>query len=267
MGFSSLASRVNISNQSSSRQGRSIDRFIVHHAASTSIDVVVGMMVSGSREVSANYVVGDTVVGVVPEEVRAWTSASADWDGRAVTVETINDSTNGWTVSDRTFDNLARLIADVAKRYDFPITDDTVLTHQELYTRYGASYATSCPGDLQRRKGELLALANTYLAGATAPAPTVWEDDMLIYQIVDWDNRCYLITAAGHAYVGSPGAVGAWSKATGKPVAPVNFGDFFELAKSVNDAAAAGVLASKGDVKNVSSDVIAEAQKRGLIPA
>lgn len=102
---------------------------------------------------------------------------------------------------------------------------------------------------------------------AAVAAPNVWEDDMLIYQIVDWDNRCYLITAAGHAYVGSPGAVGAWSKATGRDVAPVSFGDFFELAKSVNDAAAAGVLASKGDVKNVSSDVITEAQKRGLIPA
>lgn len=177
MTHSPLTTSIRLSAQSSSRDGRRIDRFIVHHAASTSHDGVVDMMVRETREVSANYVVSERITCVVDEDRRAWTSASAAWDGRAITVETINSAAGGsWPVSDKTFDNLARLIADVARRYDFPINDSTILTHQELYTRHGASYATSCPGDLQRRKAELIALANKYRAGKTtggipAPAP------------------------------------------------------------------------------------------------
>lgn len=165
MTHSPLTNRIRLSAQSDSRNGRQIDRFIVHHAASTSLDGVVDMMVRETREVSANYVVGNQIVCVVDEELRAWTSGTADWDGRAITVETINNAGDpNWTVSDKTFDNLARLIADCARRYGFPITDDTILTHQELYRRYGDSYATACPGDLQRRKAELIGLANSYLS-------------------------------------------------------------------------------------------------------
>jgi len=159
-----------LSAQSDSRNGRKIDRFIVHHAASTSLDGVVDMMVRETREVSANYVVGDQIICVVDEDRRAWTSGTADWDGRAITVETINNAGDPhWTVSNKTFDNLARLIADCARRYRFPINDNTVITHQELYTRYGASYPTACPGDLQRRKGELIRLANKYRGGKYVP--------------------------------------------------------------------------------------------------
>lgn len=171
MTHSKLTNQIRLSGQSSSRGGQKVDRFIVHHAASTSLSGVVDMMVRATREVSANYVVGDKVICVVDEDRRAWTSASSHWDGRAITVETINNSTAGWTVSAKTFDNLARLIADVASRYRFPIDDTHIITHQELYTRYGASYPTACPGDLQRRKGELLALARRYAGGKTPPKP------------------------------------------------------------------------------------------------
>ncbi|MEF3323159.1 N-acetylmuramoyl-L-alanine amidase [Gulosibacter sp. GYB002] len=173
MTHSKLTNQIRLSGQSSARGGQKVDRFIVHHAASTSLSGVVDMMVRATREVSANYVVGDRIVCVVDEDRRAWTSASSYWDGRAITVETINNSANGWTVSERTFDNLAKLIADVATRYRFPIDDTHIITHQELYTRYGASYPTACPGDLQRRKSELIARARKYAgANAATKAPT-----------------------------------------------------------------------------------------------
>ncbi len=171
---SPLATRVSRTHQQSSRNGADVDKFVVHHAASTSHQGVVNMMVSGSREVSAHYVVSEIIESVVDEDYRAWSLGSASWDARSVTVETINNSTDGWTVSDRTFDNLARLIADWSTRYGIPITDDTVLTHQEVYARYGASYPTACPGDLQRRKPELLKLAQNY---ASAPTTQDQEDE------------------------------------------------------------------------------------------
>lgn len=181
MGFSPLANKTTDTFQKSSRNGQRADFFGVHHAASTSHQGVVNMMTSGPRQVSAHYVVSDIIEGVVDENYRAWSLGSSYWDSRMVTVETINNSTNGWTVSDKTFDNLARLIADWAKRYNRPITDDTVLTHQEVYARFGESYPTACPGDLQRRKPELLALANKYLStnnNSTPPTGEEEDDDM-----------------------------------------------------------------------------------------
>ncbi|WP_164509834.1 N-acetylmuramoyl-L-alanine amidase [Gulosibacter massiliensis] len=179
MTHSKLTNQISLSSQSSSRDGAKIDRFLVHHAAGTSQEDVVNMMVRGTRTVSANYVVGDTITLVVDEDRRAWTSGSkydggkgAAFDKRSITVETINNSTKNWTVSDETFDNLAWLIADVATRYEFPINDDTVLTHQELWTRFRASYPTACPGDLQRRKAELLTLARKYQTGKATGATT-----------------------------------------------------------------------------------------------
>lgn len=174
MTHSALASRAEWTDDRSGRDGGRIDRFIVHHAATTSLSGVLSLFRPGGRTVSANYALKDReLVATVPEEYRAWTSGSYIDDRRAVTIEVANsEGGDPWPVSDDSFDTLARLIADVAARYGFDITDDTVLTHQELYTRFGRSYATACPGDLQRRKGELLDLARSYRGQGALPAVT-----------------------------------------------------------------------------------------------
>lgn len=180
---SRLTDRVQLTADSSPRTAK-IDRFIVHHAATTSLSAILSLFQPGGRTVSANYALGSdgTLVNTVDEDRRAWTSASASWDGRAVTIEVANSyAGDPWPVSAAAFDKLARLIADVSSRYGFPINDDTILTHQELYRRFQVSYATACPGDLQRRKPELLALANKYrAAGAAAggPGAPIEEEDM-----------------------------------------------------------------------------------------
>ncbi|MDR6907457.1 hypothetical protein J2X63_003165 [Agromyces sp. 3263] len=189
MTHSPLTNGFRLTSDSSPRPSR-IDRFIVHHAATTSLEAILSLFQPGDRTVSANYALGNdgTLIMAVDEDRRAWTSSSEYWDGRAVTIEVANSvAGDPWPVSDASFRKLAALIADVSLRYGFPVNDDTVLTHQELYTRYGDSYATACPGDLQRRKGELIALANAYRSGGTAglgvrpiiEPPT--EDDMIIY--------------------------------------------------------------------------------------
>lgn len=188
MTHSSLTNGVQITSDSNARTQK-IDRFIVHHAATTSLSAILSLFQPGGREVSANYALGSdgTLILAVDEDRRAWTSASSAWDGRAVTIEVANSVAGGsWPVSDAAFDKLARLIADVATRYGFPINDDTILTHQELYIRYGASYATACPGGIQPRKAELLALANKYRSGsdpAGGGTTTVKDDDMSMERI------------------------------------------------------------------------------------
>lgn len=179
MTHSALASRTAWTSDGSSRGGRRIRKFIVHHAATTSLAAILYLFQPGGRQVSANYALGNdgTLVATVEEQYRAWTSASATDDGEAITIEVANSRAGDpWPVSADAFDKLARLIADVAERYGFDITDDTVLTHQELYRRFGRSYATACPGDLQRRKGELIALARHYRGQGGAPAPAETSD-------------------------------------------------------------------------------------------
>lgn len=152
MSFSKLTTRRSPNGGRWDTRPSRVDRFIVHHAATTGLEGVLSMMDGGSREVSANYVVKDrNIVGVVPENLRAWTSGSYSWDGRAITVETCNSEAgdaSGWPISEESYRSLARLIADCAARYGFPLDREHVIGHRELYQRYGASYATACPGGI-----------------------------------------------------------------------------------------------------------------------
>jgi N-acetyl-anhydromuramyl-L-alanine amidase AmpD len=156
--FSGLATRTYSTQQQSSRQGATIDMVICHHAATTNAEQVIAQEVSGSREVSSNYVITNTgeIVGIVPEEYRAWTSGSssdggkgAAYDRRSITFECA-DERNGdpWPISAASQQAIVNLLVDVHQRYGIPLDRDHVVGHRELYTRWGASYATACPGGM-----------------------------------------------------------------------------------------------------------------------
>lgn len=158
MTFSGRTNEIRRSDQFSSRQGAAIDHIILHHSAAFDVEVVLGMMVNDTREVSSNYVVANdgTVFGVVDEENRAWTSGSssdggkgAAFDRRSITFEVLDQTgAPDWLISGAAQESVAQVIADVANRYGFDINGDTVLGHRDLYTRFGASYATACPGGM-----------------------------------------------------------------------------------------------------------------------
>ncbi|WP_138945237.1 peptidoglycan recognition family protein [Plantibacter sp. M259] len=186
MTISALTTQAYVTPQKSSRGGRTIDRFIQHHAVSRDWRAVLGLMM-GAKEVSANYIIGNDgeIISVVPEEFRAWTSSSAEWDGRAITVEVCNETlAPAYTISAAAQESLSALMADVSKRYGFPLVrdgaDSTVLGHRELYQFYGASYATACPGGLPI--DATVVRANTIKAGK--PAPRKEEDDMPKTQLI-----------------------------------------------------------------------------------
>ena len=166
MTFSNVVAPGNVrsSSQRSSRNGVTIDHFILHHSAAFDVNQVLGEMVNATKQVSANYVVANdgTAYGVVDEEDRAWTSGSstdggrgAAWDRRSITFE-ILDQTGApdWTVSAAAQETVARIVADCSRRYGIAPqrvggdTGWTVYGHRELYTIFGASYSTACPGGL-----------------------------------------------------------------------------------------------------------------------
>jgi N-acetyl-anhydromuramyl-L-alanine amidase AmpD len=174
MTYSALTNQVRLSNQSSSRQGAKIDTFLIHHQAGTNDDAVINAMVSGSRQVSANYTISNEgrITSVVPEELRAWTSGStsdggkgAAWDRRSITVEIENQSAGGsWPISGAAKTAAANLLNDLRARYGAL----TVLGHRDLYQQHGASYATFCPGP--NTVAEILAIAGGGSAAADTPA-------------------------------------------------------------------------------------------------
>lgn len=176
MTYTSLATAIKPTHQKSTRGGRAIRYIVLHHAATTSLGAL-DRLVAGARQVSAHLGVKDSNVhAYVPEEERAWSLASALWDGQSLTVEACNSSSNGsWPLSAATHETLARIVADWCRRYGIPCNRTHVIGHREVYTRHGASYATACPGGMDldgivRRAAQIL--------GGAAPAnvPTVGEN-------------------------------------------------------------------------------------------
>lgn len=167
MTFAPIVDQIRESGQRGNRTG-SIIRFVWHHQASTNDDVTIGMMQSGSRQVSATYTVNNDnpgqrgwsrITGVVPEEYRPWTSSSALVDGRALTVECCNSSGDPtWGIADASFEACARLAAYAYTQYGVPLRRITSsantaghIGHNELpaiFTGESSLYPTFCPGHL-----------------------------------------------------------------------------------------------------------------------
>lgn len=178
--FSPLVDQVMVSDQCDSRTG-SICRFIWHHQASTNDDGTIQMMVSGSREVSATYTVDNTdyegrgwarITGVIPEDLRPWTSASRTADGRALTVECANSSGDPtWGIAPESVEACARLAAYAYTQYGVPLKRATAadptghLGHDEVIGIFGEGYSTACPMNLPI--DTIISRAQQLVAGGT----------------------------------------------------------------------------------------------------
>lgn len=188
-----ITGSITTPNQST-RGGRKIDHIVLHHMASTNYEWVKDAMRTGSKEVSANYIVSNegAADGVVPEELRSWSLSSAEWDGRSITFEIENESLGGnWPVSNAAQEKVAQIVADICVRYGIPCNRDRILGHREVYSRHGASYPTACPGGLNM--DWIVARANQIIQGST-PAPTPEES------ITNMAQRAYYarVDAAGN---------------------------------------------------------------------
>ncbi len=173
MTHSPLTNEIRLSRQYSSRNGVKRDMVIWHHTASVSGrgEGVVMMMVNATRQVSSNYVIGSDgyVWCVVDEDFRAWTSGSstdggkgAAFDRRANTLECVNSTgAPTWLQSEAFYNIAAKLAVDFYHRYGIPLDRDHHVGHRELYTRWGASYATACPGGMDIDR--ILAMARSLL--------------------------------------------------------------------------------------------------------
>lgn len=121
MGFtnSPLVTYTNITNNKTNNRNHAIDTITVH--------CIVGQwtakqgcdyFATTNRKCSANYVVGkDGSIGLsVEEKDRSWCSSNAANDHRAITIEVASDTKAPYAVTDKAYNALIQLIADICKR-------------------------------------------------------------------------------------------------------------------------------------------------------
>lgn len=179
MSQSALVNRQWWANPSNYTVGRqdTIHGIVVHHAATTSLDAVGATFSQYGRGGSAHYGLKDNEIHqYVHEEDTAW--HCGDWPGNSCTIgiETVN-STDApyWLVSEASFNTLAKLCADVAKRNGLgkvKFEPDGIYPTLSAHRDWSPTY---CPGDyLYSRMNELADKINS-INYPPAKADLKWE--------------------------------------------------------------------------------------------
>lgn len=143
----------------SAPRNQPISKITVHHMAGVlSVETMGNIIHNPNREVSCNYAIGsDGRIGAyIKEENRSWCSSSPWNDNRAITIETSNcATTSDWPVSDKVWNRLVELCADICKRNNIPKL--TYTGNKEGTLTFHCFYAqTNCPGPYIKSRAQLL---------------------------------------------------------------------------------------------------------------
>lgn len=149
MTVSSLANDTLWSPNYSAPRAYEVTRLTPHHTACVADAWTIARMFSSpSRQASCNYAIGNdgSIVCVVDEDARAWTSSSWDNDNRAITFE-ISDCDYDWNIGDAAIEAYINLCVDIIQRYPslggaYNYTGD----FDGNVTFHNWFAATACPG-------------------------------------------------------------------------------------------------------------------------
>lgn len=173
MTFSGLVTRSVTTPNQGPRIGVVEPTHIVHHHyASKGFNQVINSWHTGAKQGSCHVTISNSgeAVGIVAEELRAWSLSSEWFDSRALTTEIENESVGGtWPVSAAAHEQAAQLTADWCRRYRIPCTRQYVIDHGEVYTIFKRSYPTACAGGLD--VGWVVARARIILGQTVALKP------------------------------------------------------------------------------------------------
>ena len=153
---SPLITYQNISSHRNSPRNHEIDTITIHcYVGQVTAKKGCDYFVTTSRSVSSNYVVGyDGSIGLsVPESDRAWTSGNRENDNRAVTIEVACDTFEPYRVTDKAYEALINLVADICKRNNIKElkwqAEKSLIgkTDRQNMTVHRWFDATACPGE------------------------------------------------------------------------------------------------------------------------
>lgn len=181
---SPLVTYKRITNNKTSPRNHAIDTITIH--------CIVGQctakqgcdyFATTDRECSANYVVGkDGSIGLsVEEKDRSWCSSSSSNDNRAITIEVASDTAHPYAVTDKAYNALIKLVADICKRNGIKKllwkADKSLIgqVDKQNMTVHRWFANKSCPGEyLYSRHSDIAAKVNALLddsARETAQTP------------------------------------------------------------------------------------------------
>lgn len=178
MGYtnSSLVNYTKLSPNHSGLRNHEIDTITIHCVVGqVTVERLGEIFAPETKQASSNYGIGfDGRIGMyVEEKNRSWCSSSASNDNRAVTIEVASDTAHPYAVTDKAYDALIELVADICKRNGIKKLlwkgDKSLIGQVDKQNmtvhRWFASKA--CPGDyLYNRHGEIAEKVNEKLSGS-----------------------------------------------------------------------------------------------------
>lgn len=182
---SPLVTYTNITKNKTSNRNHVIDTITIH--------CIVGQwtakqgcdyFATTNRKCSANYVVGkDGSIGLsVEEKDRSWCSSNAANDHRAVTIEVASDTKAPYAVTDKAYNALIQLIADICKRNNIKQllwkADKNLIgqVDKQNMTVHKWFAKKDCPGEyLYERHSDIATKVNAILNSASTSKPAKME--------------------------------------------------------------------------------------------
>ena len=184
----------------------SINKIVIHHAATTDFDGIARTFQAPGRQASAHYGVGrnNNVDQYVKESDIAWHAGNWNANVTSVGIENVNSSgAPAWNIDEATFNTLVELVRDIAKRNGL----GKLVVGQNLFGHKDFS-STACPGQLYARLQEL---ANKVNDGSSSGGSTGGNtggkksNDQVANEVIagQWGNgadRQANLQAAGYDY-------------------------------------------------------------------
>lgn len=150
------------------RNGLAITNIIIHHNAGTNNEAALNTWLKGGLAgTSAHYqITPNEIIGAVGENSIAYHAGNWYTNQHSIGLEHLNNAgAPNWTIAEATYENSAKLIADICKRYGLPINRTTIKKHSEV-----SDLGTACPGgiDIDRLVRRAQEIAN---GSASKPNP------------------------------------------------------------------------------------------------
>lgn len=199
------------SNFTVGRQGNTIDRIIIHHAASTSFDSIAQTFQNPARDASAHYAVGrnNNVDAMVAEGNIAWHCGNWFNNSRSIGIENVNSGgAPGWPVAAETKNTLVELCADIVRRnpgIGQLVPGKNLFGHKQVSDK-----ATACPVTLIDFLPELAQRVNALVSGQPQPNPQPTHpggktNEQIANEVLaglwgNGDDRRNRLAAAGYNY-------------------------------------------------------------------
>jgi hypothetical protein len=177
---SPLVNYTKISPNKTSPRNHKIDTITIHCVVGqVTVERLGEIFAPITRKASCNYGIGlDGKIGMYCEEKdRSWCSSSASNDHRAITIEVASDTKHPYAVTDKAYNALIELIADICKRNgikELKWKGDKSLAGQidkQNMTVHRWFANKSCPGDyLYDRHTDIMNKVNAKLGNLSAEA-------------------------------------------------------------------------------------------------